>query len=95
MEKIKNFIQCKNLTWFGKILFGLGYLVCVLLVSFSYILIYAIYIPYAVLRWAIFGEWRLCNLWGITDWDIDDIIEIKSSFYASGDDSSTFPVDDD
>ena len=45
--------------------------------------VYVFYIPFAIIRWSIFGKWHLCNLWEMTDWSICEICEedISEKFY--------------
>lgn len=74
-ESFIKILKKKNLTWFGKLLFLIMFLIEVIL---CFVGITAFYIPYlifVVFRFFITGKFKLYNFYEDIGWDENDLYE--------------------
>ena len=69
-ESIQSILKAKELTWFGKILALLVYLIGAIIISITYAIIYVPYSIFVLFRFFITGKFKIYNLYKETDWQL-------------------------
>ena len=72
-ERIFKILKKKNLTWFGKLLFLIMFLIEIILCFIAITVFYIPYLIFVVFRFFITGRFELYNFYEDIDWDENDL----------------------